>query len=147
MMKKASAVFCCSFFLFVFSCSTFSASNFDGLSENDVFNKIQLSQQKASTKTQYNDIIASYQYYISNFDSRLDRVMEARYEIAYINYYLKNYDAADADFRSIISEYENGGSSYTMQWIYVLSVKLRDEITKIKTEKILAAEKKSAKKL
>ena len=72
--------------------------------------------------------------------------MEARYEISYINYYLKNYDSAQNDFRSIINEYENGGSSYTMQWIYVLCVKLRDEITNIKKAEILKKEQKELKR-
>lgn len=136
-------------FMLLFSlggCSTFSQKEFEGLDENQLFNKIQIMQQNAISPKQYKKIIACYQYYITTHEERRDRVMEARYEIAYINYYLKNYDSAQNDFRSIINEYENGGSSYTMQWIYVLCVKLRDEITNIKKAEILKKEQKELKR-
>lgn len=127
-------------------CTTFSQKEFEGLEENQLFNKIQIMQQNAISQKQYKKIIACYEYYIATHEQKLDRIMEARYEIGYINYYLKNYDAAQKEFRSIIHDYENGGSSYTMEWIYVLSIKLRDQITAIKKEEILKEELKAQKK-
>lgn len=119
------------------SCLSVNLKDYDHYEENALFNEIQKKQQACTGEKAYKNVISLYQYYIDRFPERKDRVMEARYEIGYIHYFLKNYDEAEAVFRSIIVDFEQGAEQYAMQWIRVLSVKLRDEIVAIKTKKIL----------
>lgn len=126
-------------------CVTLKPEDYQNYDENKLFNTIQLKQQACVTKKEYNNVITLYQYYIEKFPEKKDRVMESRYEIGYINYFLKNYDAAETIFRSIIADFEGGADQYALKWIEVLSIKLRDEITAIKTQKILEADAKQKK--
>ncbi len=126
--------------LFLFtSCASFSIEELKELTEDELFTRAQLSQQQAISETDYKNTIATYEYYTQTFTDRPDRSMEARYEIAYIHYYLEEYDIAEQIFRALIHEYENGANEYTPQWIFVLATKLKDKIVKMRTEEILEA--------
>lgn len=127
------------------ACTSFSTDDLQSLSENDLFNKAQRTQQSAVTKTEYKNTIQMYQYYIDRFNQRPDRVMEARYEIGYIHYFLGQYEAAEALFRTLIHEYDTGADAYTPQWIYVLSNQLKDKIVKLRSDRIVAESKKKSK--
>lgn len=136
--------------LFVFvglsSCTTLSMETFAKLSENDLFNTAQLYQQDAISDNQRLEAMRIYQYYIDKFDTHPYRVMESRYEIGFINFYLENYDEAEKIFRDLIQEYNEGGNKYTPQWIFILSTKLKDEIVQARKEKILKESEKAKKK-
>lgn len=135
-------------FLFL-SCATFSLDSMEELNENDFFNNVQIKQQEAVTEQAFENIIAIYEMYIEKFTentTRPDRIMEARYEIGYVNHYLKRYDDAEKIFRSIIAEYETGDVKYAPQWIMVLSKQLKEDIQTIRKERILAESEKQEKR-
>ena len=133
--------------IFQLSCTTFSIRDYTELDENDLFNKAQLLQQSAITKSKYEQTIELYELYIEKFSERPDRILESKYEIGYINFYLKQYDMAEEIFIFIIKQYEDGDAAkQAPQWILVLSKKLKNNIKALRTAKILEESEKLEKK-
>jgi outer membrane protein assembly factor BamD (BamD/ComL family) len=63
--------------------------------------------QEASDRNRYNHALQYYAAIIDRFDSNLEMVCTAEYEIAFIHYKQKKYDAAQTEFNALLVRYDS----------------------------------------
>ena len=91
----------------------------------------QRAQKIASEDENYKLATTYYQTFIKRYPDDIQRIVEAKYEIAFLSYKQGNYDLARQQFEELLSYYENEGSSVLPRWPQVLAQKV---MTKMDTE-------------
>jgi outer membrane protein assembly factor BamD (BamD/ComL family) len=93
--------------------------------------------QKAQDRSDVNDWKGAQYYYnilLQRFSNDQDLVLNAQYELAFIEFKQGNYDKARAGFTAILEKYSaQGGDALPASW-KILSQKVLDEIPKPKTK-------------
>jgi outer membrane protein assembly factor BamD (BamD/ComL family) len=62
--------------------------------------------QEASDRNRYNQSLEYYSIILERFPDNLEYVCTAEYEIAFIHYKQKKYDASESELRRLLARYE-----------------------------------------
>lgn len=96
----------------------------------------QRAQKIASEDENYKLATKYYRTFIERYPDDIQRIVEAKYEIAFLSYKQGNYDLARQQFEELLSYYENEGSNVLPRWPQVLAQKV---MTNMETETAGAA--------
>jgi len=88
----------------------------------------QRAQKIASEDNNYQLAITYYRTFIERYPDDIQRIVEAKYEIAFLSYKQGNYDLARQQFEELLSYYENQGSSVLPRWPQVLAQKVLNKM-------------------
>ena len=95
----------------------------------------QRAQKIASEDENYALAKRYYKTFIERYPDDIQRIVEAKYEIAYLSYKQGNYDLSRQQFEEMLSYYENEGSSVLPRWPQVLAEKVLDKMESDPTPK------------
>ena len=88
----------------------------------------QRAQKIASEDNNYQLAITYYRTFIERYPDDIQRIVEAKYEIAFLSYKQGNYDLARQQFEELLSYYEDQGSSVLPRWPQVLAQKVLNKM-------------------
>ena len=88
----------------------------------------QRAQKIASEDENYALAKRYYKTFIDRYPDDIQRIVEAKYEIAYLSYKQGNYDLARQQFEEMLSYYEDEGSNVLPRWPQVLAEKVLDKM-------------------
>ncbi|MCF7949139.1 MAG: hypothetical protein K9M94_11190 [Spirochaetia bacterium] len=88
----------------------------------------QRAQKIASEDENYALAKRYYKTFIERYPDDIQRIVEAKYEIAYLSYKQGNYDLARQQFEEMLSYYEDEGSNVLPRWPQVLAEKVLDKM-------------------
>ncbi len=88
----------------------------------------QQAQQAASEKNDYIRAIQYYETFIERYPDDLQRIVMAKYEIAFLNYKRGRSNVALQQFDELLTYYENEGSTVLPRWPRILAEKVQDNI-------------------
>ncbi|HDQ13219.1 MAG TPA: tetratricopeptide repeat protein [Sediminispirochaeta sp.] len=88
----------------------------------------QLAQNVVSDEGNYALAIRYYQSFIDSYPEDLQRVVIAKYEIAFLNYKQGKKDLARSQFEELLSYYDEEGASVLPRWPQVLTAKILNRI-------------------
>ena len=80
----------------------------------------------------YNAALFYYEEFISRFPDMKGKVIEAEYEIAFINYKKKDYFESERLFKELLAKYETEDALYYPYWPKILSEKILDKVIELK---------------
>ena len=133
----------------VFFCCAFCGCQTAPKEIPDDLTAAQLIQRGQDAAANYNYVAANAYYVacIERYQADLKCYIEARYEIAQLNYKQKKYDLAKAMYQEILDTFEQPGAIYQLQPKYKKLAQIGlDKIQAIEDKKQQDAEKKAAKK-
>jgi len=88
----------------------------------------QRAQKIASEDENYALAKRYYKAFIERYPEDIQRIVEAKYEIAYLSYKQGDYELARQQFEEMLSYYEDEGSSVLPRWPQVLAEKVLDKM-------------------
>ena len=88
----------------------------------------QRAQKIASEDENYALAKRYYKTFIERYPDDIQRIVEAKYEIAYLSYKQGDYDLSRQQFEEMLSYYEDEGSSVLPRWPQVLAEKVLDKM-------------------
>lgn len=88
----------------------------------------QKAQKIASEDENYKLATKYYRTFIERYPDDIQRIVEAKYEIAFLSYKQGNYDLARQQFEELLSYYENEGSNVLPRWPQVLAQKVMNNM-------------------
>lgn len=88
----------------------------------------QRAQNIVSENENYKLAVKYYQTFIERYPDDIQRIVEAKYEIAFLSYKQGNYDQARQQFEELLSYYEDEGSQVLPRWPKVLAQKVLEKI-------------------
>ncbi len=88
----------------------------------------QRAQKIVSEDENYKLATKYYQTFIERYPDDIQRIVEAKYEIAFLSYKQGNYDKAQQQFEELLSYYEDEGSSVLPRWPQVLAEKVLNKM-------------------
>ncbi len=106
------------------SCTTTALVIDENLGSAELFQKA----QKASNDKQYDTAIKYYEVFINKHSDDTQRLVEAEYEIAFINFKQGNLSKAKELFTALLDRYSGEGIQVLPAWPMILSKKLLKEI-------------------
>ncbi len=110
--------------LIISSCVTTELVIDDSLSPAELF---QLAQ-KASSNKKYDNAVKYYEVFIDKYSDDTQRLVEAEYEIAFINFKEGNLKKSKELFTALLDRYSAEGTQVLPAWPMILSKKLIKEI-------------------
>lgn len=110
--------------LIISSCVTTELVIDDSLSPAELF---QLAQ-KASSNKKYDNAVKYYEVFIDKYSDDTQRLVEAEYEIAFINFKQGNLAKSKKLFTALLDRYSAEGTQVLPAWPMILSKKLIKEI-------------------
>jgi tetratricopeptide (TPR) repeat protein len=96
----------------------------DDLNEVTFF---QEAQKIAGEEGDYQLAIRYYETFIERYPDDLQRIVIAKYEIAFLNYKRGRYELARQQFEELLTYYENEGSIVLPKWPKILAEKVLEE--------------------
>jgi outer membrane protein assembly factor BamD (BamD/ComL family) len=100
-VKKYLSVLAGAGFLFISACAAGPVNISDDLSPAELIQRA----QEASDKNRYNLALQYYQALLDRNPTNIDLICAAEYEIAFIHYKQKKYDAAKEEFNALLLRY------------------------------------------
>ena len=91
--------------------------------------------QEASDRNRYKVSLVYYETVLERFPDDMEYVCAAEYEIAFINYKHKNYEAAREGFNSLLARYDGQDSELLPQQFRILSNMILDKIGEIENRR------------
>ncbi|HKK66174.1 MAG TPA: hypothetical protein VJ967_09995 [Clostridia bacterium] len=88
----------------------------------------QRAQKIASEDENYVLAKRYYKAFIERYPDDIQRIVEAKYEIAFLSYKQSNYELARQQFEEMLSYYDDEGSSVLPRWPQVLAEKVIDKM-------------------
>ena len=88
----------------------------------------QRAQKIASEDENYVLAKRYYEAFIERYPDDIQRIVEAKYEIAFLSYKQSNYELARQQFEEMLSYYDDEGSSVLPRWPQVLAEKVIDKM-------------------
>jgi len=110
--------------LIISSCTTAGLVINDSLSPAELFQMA----QKASNDKKYDTAVKYYEVFINRYSDDTQKLVEAEYEIAFINFKQGNLPRAKELFTALLDRYSAGGTQVLPAWPMILSKKLLKEI-------------------
>ncbi len=89
----------------------------------------QRAQNIVSENENYTRAVAYYQAFIERYPEDIQRIVEAKYEIAFLSYKQGNYEQARQQFEELLSYYEDEGSQVLPRWPKVLTQKVLEKMS------------------
>ena len=89
----------------------------------------QRAQKIASEDENYTLAKRYYKIFLERYPEDIQRIVEAKYEIAYLSYKQGNYELARQQFEEMLSYYEDEGSRVLPRWPQVLAEKVLDKMS------------------
>jgi len=89
----------------------------------------QRAQKIASEDENYVLAKRYYKAFIERYPDDIQRIVEAKYEIAFLSYKQSNYELARQQFEEMLSYYEDEGSNVLPRWPQVLAEKVLDKMS------------------
>jgi len=89
----------------------------------------QRAQKIASEDENYALAKRYYKTFIERYPDDIQRIVEAKYEIAYLSYKQGDYDLSRQQFEEMLSYYEDEGSNILPRWPQVLAEKVLDKMS------------------
>jgi outer membrane protein assembly factor BamD (BamD/ComL family) len=89
----------------------------------------QRAQKIASEDENYVLAKRYYKIFLERYPEDIQRIVEAKYEIAYLSYKQGNYELARQQFEEMLSYYEDEGSRVLPRWPQVLAEKVLDKMS------------------
>src|SRR6056297_207389 len=89
----------------------------------------QRAQKIASEDENYVLAKRYYKAFIERYPDDIQRIVEAKYEIAFLSYKQSNYELARQQFEEMLSYYDDEGSSVLPRWPQVLAEKVIDKMS------------------
>ena len=89
----------------------------------------QRAQKIASEDENYVLAKRYYEAFIERYPDDIQRIVEAKYEIAFLSYKQSNYELARQQFEEMLSYYEDEGSNILPRWPQVLAEKVLDKMS------------------
>lgn len=102
------------------SCQSVPESIPEDLAPNEYFQK----GQEAASRSNYEAALLYYHTFVERHPDKLQKVVEAEYEIAFIYYKSGDLDTARGLFEAIVEKYSQPGSELLPAWPNILSAKL-----------------------
>jgi len=118
-------ILCAAALLFFTGCAGTSEEIADDLEPIEYFQK---AQQIASEKGDYLLAIRYYETFIERYPDDLQRIVMAKYEIAFLNYKRGRYNVAMQQFDELLTYYESEGSTVLPRWPRILAEKVQENI-------------------
>jgi len=88
----------------------------------------QRAQKIATEQSDYVLAIKYYETFIENYPDDLQRIVMAKYEIAFLNYKRSRYKLAMQQFDELLTYYESEGSTVLPRWPKILAEKVQANI-------------------
>lgn len=88
----------------------------------------QRAQKIASEDENYVLAKRYYNEFIKRYPEDIQRIVEAKYEIAFLSYKQGNYELARQQFEEMLSYYEDQGSNVLPRWPQVLAEKVLEKM-------------------
>ncbi|MFO7731024.1 MAG: hypothetical protein R6V86_09685 [Spirochaetia bacterium] len=88
----------------------------------------QRAQKIASEDNNYALAKRYYKSFIEQYPDDIQRIVEAKYEVAYLSYKQGDYDLSRQQFEEMLSYYDDEGSSVLPRWPQVLAEKVLDKM-------------------
>ena len=110
--------------LIISSCVTTELVIDDSLSPAELFQMA----QKASSNKKYDNAVKYYEVFIDKYSDDTQRLVEAEYEIAFINFKQGNLAKSKELFTALLDRYSAEGTQVLPAWPMILSKKLIKEI-------------------
>lgn len=88
----------------------------------------QRAQKIASEDNNYALAKRYYESFIEQYPDDIQRIVEAKYEVAYLSYKQGDYDLSRQQFEEMLSYYDDEGSSVLPRWPQVLAEKVLDKM-------------------
>ncbi|MDZ7794405.1 MAG: hypothetical protein U5P10_12165 [Spirochaetia bacterium] len=89
----------------------------------------QRGQKIASEDENYALAKRYYKTFIERYPEDIQRIVEAKYEIAYLSYKQGDYDLSRQQFEEMLSYYDDEGSNVLPRWPQVLAEKVLDKMS------------------
>lgn len=87
--------------------------------------------QKIADGGDYVRAISYYRTFIERYPEDLQRIVIAKYEIAFLNYKRGRYNLAMQQFDELLTYYEDEGSAVLPRWPKILSEKVQTKIREL----------------
>jgi outer membrane protein assembly factor BamD (BamD/ComL family) len=94
----------------------------------------QKAQQAASNDNNYSLALHYYETFIERHPEDFQRIIEAKYEIAFIHYKQRKLVAAEKEFEELLATYEGENANVLPAWPRVLSEKVLEKIREQKID-------------
>lgn len=121
----ALCILCAAMLLFFTGCAGTNEEIPEDLEPIEYF---QQAQQIASEKGDYIHAIRYYETFIERYPDDLQRIVMAKYEIAFLNYKRGRYNVAMQQFDELLTYYESEGSTVLPRWPRILAEKVQENI-------------------
>ncbi len=94
----------------------------------------QKAQQAASNDNNYSLALHYYETFIERYPDDFQRIIEAKYEIAFIHYKQRKLVVAEKEFEELLATYEGENANVLPAWPRVLAVKVLEKIREQKID-------------
>jgi len=127
-LKSLCRVLCVAALISAAGCATAGSEIPEDLEPIGYF---QQAQKIAADKGNYPLAIRYYQTFIEKYPDDLQRIVMAKYEIAFLNYKRGKYNLSMQQFDELLTYYENEGSTVLPRWPKILAEKVQENIREL----------------